>query len=109
MLLDAPGNRPDATYDTIAAVAAAAGYAHYVCSTGLPRGRTRGETARLLAEGLARHGVAPQRIDALEPFERAVERLFLVARPGDLLVLPCDSPQEVMNHPLFRARLGTGS
>lgn len=98
LLLDAPGNRSDDAYGPMAK-AVAAGFDHFVCTTSLPRGRAPGEVSRLLARALREAGVAPDRIEEIEPLDEALHALFAAARAGDLLVVPAEYPEQVLEHP----------
>jgi cyanophycin synthetase len=90
--LVAAGNRPDASYAGVAA-AAAPWFDHFICGTETPRGRPQGEVGRLLAEGLVRAGVEPARIEVIEPYSAAIDRILAAARPGDLAVIIPGDPR----------------
>lgn len=53
------------------------------------RGRPRGEVMRLLAEGAAQAGVAPERTHLITTEEAATAACLSAAQPGDLVVLTC--------------------
>lgn len=90
------GNRADDSYARLAA-AAAPWFDYFVCTTETPRGRAEGEVGGLLAEGLETAGVAPDRIEVVEPFESAVNRVLTMAQPGDLAVLIPWDPRRTIN------------
>ena len=90
--LVAAGNRPDASYAGVAA-AAAPWFDHFLCGTETPRGRPQGEVGRLLAEGLIRAGVEPARIEVVEPYDAAIDRILAAAGPGDLAVIIPGDPR----------------
>ncbi len=89
IVLTSPGNRPDDQIrDCGRAVAGNADF--YVCMERLDRrrGRSEGEIARLLSEGLAESGVAADRIRLAVTQEQAVAvGAGLVREPDDLLAI----------------------
>lgn len=87
LMLAAMGNRTDAFLRSLGRTAAGA-FDTYVCSDSVElRGRSPGEVATLLAEGLDEAGVTPERIRVAENHDAALRMAFAEARQGDLLVV----------------------
>lgn len=83
------GDRTDAFMDdTMAALAAADAFDHYVVSDWeMLRGRPEGEAANRLIAGLTGGGVAPGRITRAASYDEACDETLARGRPGDLVVI----------------------
>ncbi len=87
LMICAVGNRPDRFISEMAGAAAGA-FGQYVCSDWESlRGRLPGQTAALLAQGLAAAGVPQECVSVAPDFQRGLDLAFDSARPGDLLVV----------------------
>ncbi|MCI5146037.1 MAG: cyanophycin synthetase, partial [Candidatus Electrothrix sp. AR3] len=69
-----------------------------------PRNRPKGETSKLVQQGLLQGGVAEKNIEIVAEPDKAVDYLFSKAEPGDLLVLQLDELEPVMNQIMERYR-----
>lgn len=71
-------------------------YDHIVICDADPRGRTLGETARLVKEGLLNNGFTPEMITVVDDEKEATKLSLAMARKGDLVVLQADNVTQVI-------------
>ncbi len=89
------GNRR--TEDILAFGSALANYYdHIVICDADPRGRTLGETARLVKEGLLGSGFTPDMITIVDDEKEATQLALNMAQKGDLVVLQADNVTQVI-------------
>ena len=91
-VLSAPGDRRDEDIYAIGAVAAAAGFDHYICRRDdARRGRADDEVPTMLADALRGSGIGDDRITLLADEQQAIEAALRMARPTDLLLIFADA------------------
>jgi cyanophycin synthetase len=91
-VLSAPGDRRDEDIAAIAAVAAKAGFDHYICRRDDPvRGRGEDEIPKMLVAGLKAHGIAEEAITMIIDEQQAIEGALRMARAGDLVLIFADA------------------
>ena len=91
-VLSAPGDRRDEDIHAIGAVAAAAGFEHYICRRDDSlRGRADDEVPAMLAAALRNSGIEDARITLIADEQQAIEAALRMARPNDLVLIFADA------------------
>jgi cyanophycin synthetase len=96
LLLYATGNRNDAQYRELTALAAPE-FDHFIVyeNDAFRRGRLPGEVPALLEAGLLKAGVARDRIEMAQDLRAAMERASALVRPGDLILMLTNQAPEI--------------
>jgi len=91
-VLSAPGDRRDEDIYAIGAVAAAAGFDHYIARRDdSRRGRGDDEVPTMLVDALSRNGIEDDRITLIVDEQQAIEAALRMARPNDLVLIFADA------------------
>ena len=91
-VLSAPGDRRDEDIRAIGAVAAQAGFDHYVCRRDdALRGRGETDIPEMLAAALREHGIPEARITIIADEALAIDAALRMGRIGDLLLVFADA------------------